>query len=158
MLKAAADAFPAVISVRVREVLDAVGGIVTNLVLAIRGASALTLLAAVLVLGGALAAGHRHRVYDAVVLRTLGATRGRLIAAYALEYLLIGLATAVFGVAAGSLAAALVLTEVMNLPFVWLPLPALAAAAGATAATVVLGLIGTFTALGQKPAPVLRHL
>ncbi len=158
LLKAAADAFPAVISVRVREVLDAVGGIVTNLVLAIRGASALTLLAAVLVLGGALAAGHRHRVYDAVVLRTLGATRGRLIAAYGLEYLLIGLATAVFGVAAGSLAAALVLTEVMNLPFVWLPLPALAAAAGATAATVVLGLIGTFTALGQKPAPVLRHL
>ena len=46
--------------------------------LAIRGASALTLLIAVLVLGGALAAGHRHRVYDAVVLKTLGATRGRL--------------------------------------------------------------------------------
>ena len=43
---------------------------------AIRGASAITLVAAVLVLGGALAAGHRHRVYDAVVLKTLGATRG----------------------------------------------------------------------------------
>ena len=41
----------------------------------IRGASAVTLLAAALVLGGALAAGHRHRVYDAVILKTLGATR-----------------------------------------------------------------------------------
>ncbi len=43
---------------------------------AIRGASAITLIAAALVLGGALAAGHRHRVYDAVILKTLGATRG----------------------------------------------------------------------------------
>ena len=35
----------------------------------------ITLIAAALVLGGALAAGHRHRVYDAVILKTLGATR-----------------------------------------------------------------------------------
>jgi putative ABC transport system permease protein len=158
LLKAAADTFPAVTTVRVREAIDAFSSIVTNLVLAIRGASALTLLVAVLVLGGALAAGHRHRVYDAVVLRTVGATRGRLVLAYAIEYLLIGVATAVFGVAAGSAAGALVITQVMNLPFAWLPGPALGAAAGAVVAMVVLGLIGTFTVLGQKPAPVLRSL
>jgi putative ABC transport system permease protein len=116
------------------------------------------LLAAVLVLAGALATGHRHRVYDAMVLRTLGATRVRLVASYALEYLLLGLATAIFGVAAGSVAAAIVTTKVMNLSFVWLPQPALAAALAALALTVSLGLIGTFTALGQKPARVLRHL
>ena len=111
-----------------------------------------------LVLGGALAAGHRHRVYDAVILKTFGATRMRLLAAYALEYLALGLATAVFGVAAGSAAAALVVTKVMNLPFGWLPGPSLTAAAAAIVITVALGLIGTFTALGQKPAPVLRNL
>ena len=158
LLKAAADAFPSVTTVRVREALDAVGGIVTNLVMAIRAASALTLLVAALVLGGALAAGHRHRVYDAVVLKTVGATRGTLISAYALEYLALGLATALFGVAAGSVAAAMVITQVMNLPFFWLPGPAMAAAASAVVATVALGLIGTFTALGQKPAPILRAL
>ncbi len=158
LIKATAEAFPSVTAVRVRDAIDAFAGIVTNLVLAIRGASALTLLVAVLVLGGALAAGHRHRVYDAVVLRTVGATRSRLILAYSLEYLLIGLATALFGVAAGSLAGAMVITQVMNLPFVWLPGPAAAAALGAVTATVVLGLIGTFTVLGQKPAPVLRSL
>ena len=75
LLKAVADAFPAVTTVRVRDAIDAVGSIVTNLVLAIRGASVLTLLVAALVLGGALAAGHRHRVYDAVILKTVGATR-----------------------------------------------------------------------------------
>ena len=158
LVKAVADAFPDVTTVRVKDALDAVGGIVRNLVLAVRGASVLALVAAVLVLGGALAAGHRHRVYDAVVLKTLGATRGRLIGAYALEYLLLGAATALFGVAAGSVAAWLVVTEVMNLPFVWLPGPAAAAAFGALAVTIAFGLIGTFSALGHKPATVLRNL
>jgi putative ABC transport system permease protein len=158
LLKAAADAFPAVATVRVREALDAVGQIVSNLALALRAASLLTLLVAVLVLAGALAAGHRHRVYDAVILKTVGATRLRLLSAYALEYFALGLATAVFGVAAGSAAAAFAVTKIMNLPFVWLPGPSLAAAAGAIAATVALGLLGTFTALGQKPAAVLRNL
>jgi len=158
LLKAAAVEFPTVTAVRVREALEAVAKVVFDLTLAIRGASAVTLIAAVLVLAGALATGHRHRVYDAVVLKMLGATRRRLLAAYALEYLLIGLATALVGVAAGSLAAFLVMTEVMNLAFVWLPLPALVATLGATTLTIAFGLIGTFSALGQKPAPVLRHL
>ena len=158
LLKAAATEFPSVTAVRVREALEAVAKVVFDLTLAIRGASAITLIAAVLVLAGALATGHRHRVYDAVVLKMLGATRTRLLAAYALEYLLIGLATAIVGVAAGSLAAFLVMTEVMNLSFVWLPWPALTATLGATALTIGFGLIGTFTALSQKPAPVLRHL
>ncbi len=158
LLTAVADDFPAVTTVRVREALEAVGGIVSNLTLAIRGASMLTLLVAALVLGGALAAGHRHRVYDAVILKTVGATRLRLLSAYALEYLALGVATAVFGLASGSAVAALVMIGVMKLSFVWLPGPSLAAAAGAVAVTVVLGLVGTFTALGQKPAPVLRNL
>jgi putative ABC transport system permease protein len=46
----------------------------------------------------------------------------------------------------------------MNLPFAWLPGPDLAAAGIAVTVTVALGLVGTFHALGQKPAPVLRSL
>src|SRR5207244_12423091 len=117
IVKSVADAFPMVTSVRVREALETVGTVVTNLALAIRGASAVTLISAILVLGGALAAGHRHRVYDAVILKTLGATRARLLGAYALEYLMIGLATAVFGVFAGSVAAWMVVTRLMTLSF-----------------------------------------
>ena len=100
-----------VTALRVKDALDAIGAIVANLVLAIRGASAMTLIAAALVLGGALAAGHRHRVYDAVILKTLGATRARLVGAYAIEYLLLGAATALFGVLGGSLAGWLIVTR-----------------------------------------------
>jgi putative ABC transport system permease protein len=153
-----AQAFPAITIVRVREALEAVGGIVSKLVVGIRGASLITIGAAVLVLAGALAAGHRHRVYDAVVLKTLGATRRRLLTAYALEYLLLGVATGVFGVAAGAIAASLIVNEVMGFRFVFLPGPALLAALLALGLTLLFGLAGTFTALGQKPAPVLRNL
>ena len=126
--------------------------------LALRGASSITLIAAALVLGGALAASQRLRIYDAVVLKTFGATRARLLAAYALEYLLIGLVTVLFGVAMGSLAAGLIVTRVMEFPFVWVPGQAAGAALMALFVTVILGLAGTFTALGRKPAEVLRNL
>jgi putative ABC transport system permease protein len=158
IIKAVAAAFPSVTSVRVREALQTVGEVVTNLALAIRASSAITLIAAMLVLGGALAAGHRHRVYDAVILKTLGATRARLIGAYALEYLMIGLATAVFGLLAGTVAAWLIVTRLMTLTFVWDGPSAAAVVAGALAVTIGLGLIGTLVALNQKPAPVLRNL
>jgi putative ABC transport system permease protein len=158
LIAAVAQAFPTVTAVRVKDALDAVGSIVANLVLAIRGASAITLVVAALVLGGALAAGHHYRVYDAVILKTLGATRGRLLTAYGIEYLLIGTATALFGVIGGSLAAWLIVVQLMHLSFTWLPLPALAAATAAVVVTVGLGLAGTFMALGQKPAPILRNL
>ena len=158
IIKAVAEAFPMVTSVRVREALQTIGTVVTNLALAIRGASAITLLAAILVLGGALAAGHRHRVYDAVILKTLGATRARLLGAYALEYLMIGLATAVFGVLAGSVAAWLIVTRLMTLSFVWQAGNAAAVVAAALAVTVGLGLVGTLSALNRKPASVLRSL
>ena len=158
LIKALAKTFPAVSAVRVKDALETVDRLIGNLLLALRSASAVTLIAAAVVLGGALAASQRFRIYDAVVLKTLGATRGRLIAAYALEYLLIGLATVLFGVAAGSLAAALVVTRVMEVSFVFVPAQAAGAAGAALLVTVVLGLLGTFTALDRKPAEVLRNL
>jgi putative ABC transport system permease protein len=158
IIKQVADSFPMVTSVRVREVMETIGSVVTNLALAIRGASAVTLISAILVLGGALAAGHRHRVYDAVILKTLGATRARLLGAYVLEYLLIGLATAVFGMIAGSVAAYLIVTRLMTLSFVWQVGSAAGVVVAALIVTVGLGLVGTLLALNQKPASVLRNL
>jgi putative ABC transport system permease protein len=158
IIKRVADAFPMITSVRVREVMETVGSVISNLALAIRGASAVTLISAILVLGGALAAGHRHRVYDAVILKTLGATRVRLLGAYALEYLMIGLATAVFGVIAGSVAAWLIVTRLMTLSFVWQAGSATFVVIAALIVTVGLGLAGTLLALNQKPASVLRNL
>jgi putative ABC transport system permease protein len=158
LIKALADAFPTVTAVRVKDTLDSLDRIIAKLVLALGGASSVTLLAAALVLGGGLAASQRFRIYDAVVLKTYGATRARLLAAYTLEYCALGLVTAVFAVAMGSVAAAIIVSRVMEFPFVFAAGPAAAAAGAALLATFVLGLAGTFTALGRKPAGVLRNL
>ncbi len=158
ILRETAKTFPLVTSVRVKDALEAVNAIVAQLVTAIRGASSIALVASLLVLAGALAAGHRARLYDAVVLKTLGATRARLISAYALEYGALGIATAVFGLIAGTLAAWLIVTRVMNLGFSLELTGALVAASLAVVAAVGLGLLGTLRILGQKAAPYLRNL
>ena len=158
ILRSAAQAYPMVTSVRVKDALEAVNDVVSQLVMAIRGASSIALIASLLVLAGALAAGHRARLYDAVVLKTLGATRTRLISAYALEYGLLGLATAVFGLLAGTLAAYFIITRVMNLSFTLDLSGAVLASALAVLVSVGLGLVGTWQILSQKPASYLRNL
>jgi len=158
VIKALAESFPTVTAVHVKDALDTLDGIIKNLVLALGGASSITLIAAALVLGGALAAGQRFRIYDAVVLKTFGATRGRLLSAYALEYLCIGAVTVLFGVAMGTLAADLIVTRVMEFAFVFVAGQAAGAALAAVTVTLALGLAGTFSALGRKPAEVLRNL
>jgi putative ABC transport system permease protein len=125
---------------------------------AIRAAAGVALVASVLVLAGALAAGNRARMHDAVVLKTLGATRSTLIAAFSLEYMLIGLATAVFALAAGGVAAWFVVARIMKLPWNFLPEVAAGTLLVALVVTVGIGLIGTWRVLGQKAAPVLRTL
>lgn len=158
LLRDVGRAFPTVTSVRVRDALEAVDAIVGQLALAIRGASSVALAASVLVLAGALAAGHRARLYDAVVFKTLGATRGRLLTAYALEYGALGLATAVFGMAAGGLAAYVIVTRIMLLDFAFAWGGVILAAGLTIVLTITLGLLGTWRILNQKPASYLRSL
>ena len=159
LLKDVSNAYPAVTSVRVKDALDALNTIMEQLAVAITAASSIALGASILVLAGALAAGQDSRIYDAVVLKTLGATRIRLLKALVAEYAVLGAATAAFGILAGALAAMLVTTRIMRLEgFVWL-WPSAAAAAGiALILTIGLGLAGTWRVLGQKPAAYLRNL
>ncbi|WP_342151669.1 ABC transporter permease [Methylorubrum sp. SB2] len=157
IVRDAAKAFPSVTSVRVKDALDAVNDLVHKLTLAIRGASVVAILTSLLVLAGALAAGHRARLYDAVVLKVLGATRKRLLLAYILEYGALGAATAAFGIVAGTLAGWGIVARVMRLDFRPDPAGALMVAAIAVAFAVIVGLAGTWRILGQKPAPYLRQ-
>ncbi|MGB6535878.1 MAG: FtsX-like permease family protein [Xanthobacteraceae bacterium] len=158
LVKAVGGAFPTITAIGVKDVLDALAAVVSKLVLALRAASALTLVAAALVLGGGLAAGQRSRIYDTVVLKALGATRQHLLAACVVEYCLIGLAAGLVGLGIGLLAADLIVSRMMELAFILTVWPPAAAALIALFVTVALGLAGTVAALGRKPAEVLRNL
>lgn len=158
VLRQATAEFPSIIAIRVKDALETFADIAAKLALAIRSASGVTLLASVLVLAGALAAGHRYRLYDAMILKTLGASRRAIMGAFALEYLLIGAATAVFGLIAGGAAAYAVVTWVMKLAFYPDVLGTVIVAVGALGLTVLLGLAGTWRLVRGKPARVLREL
>ena len=158
LLAEVAKTFPMVTAIGVREALEQVNSLVSKLAMAIRGASAVTIIASVLVLAGALGAGQRARIGDAVILKTLGATRLKLFAAFLLEYGLLGAVTALFGFLAGSLAAWAIVSRLMNLGFHWLIGSALSACIVAIVVTILFGLIGTWRILSQKPASYLRNL
>jgi putative ABC transport system permease protein len=158
VLKRVTNAYPTITSVRVKDALDIVNTLLGQLATAVRAAAAVALIASILVLAGALAAGNRARIHDAVVLKTLGATRATLIRAFSYEYVILGLATAVFALFAGGVSAWFVVSRIMTLPSSFLPDVAVATIVLALVVTVGIGLAGTWRVLGQKAAPVLREL
>jgi putative ABC transport system permease protein len=155
--RAVTNRFANVSAIRVRDVLKTVSAFLDAIAGAIRFSAGVTLLAGALVLAGAIASGHRRRVYDSVVLKVLGATRRDVLAAYLTEYGLLGLATGVIAMALGTAAAWAVVRGVMHIDWIFLPWAALGAAGISTAITLILGFAGAWRALGRKAAPLLRN-
>jgi len=153
-----AKRFPQVVSIRVREAIGAIDKIAGQLALAARAAAAIAIVTAILALASALASGQRARLHDAVVLKTLGATRGWLVWAYGLEFALVGVVASTIALAAGAGAAYLVAVYLMKIDFVF-PVETVAMIAFATlVVTIGLGLAGTWRVLSRRPGPELREL
>ncbi len=157
LLNRMARAYPSVTAVRVKDAIDIVSGLLGQMLAAIRGANVLTLLTGVLVLAGALAAGLSERLYEAVVLKTYGASKRQLVGAFMIEYAALGLAAAAFGVAVGSLASWFLARWILEMPWSFSFVTAGLTALIAMVVTVIAGLAVTWTALSAKPAPYLRN-
>ncbi|MGB0747635.1 MAG: ABC transporter permease [Magnetospiraceae bacterium] len=155
--KAVTDKFSNVTAVRVREALEAAANILAGIGLAVRGAASVALLAGVLVLSGAIIAGHRRRVYDSVVFKVLGATRRNVARAYLVEYGALGLATGLTAAVVGTLVSFGIVAFLMDMEWVFLP-GVVASVVGISLLVVILaGLLGTWRALSQPAAPLLRN-
>lgn len=154
--RAVTTRLPNVTAVRIREILETVNQLLGDIGAAVSATGSIAILSGILVLAGAMASGRQERIYDSVVLKVLGARRRDLLKTYLLEYALLGLMTSVIAALIGTLAAYLVITQVMEANWVFLPGTMFATIAGAVIGTVFLGLIGTWHVLGQKPMRVLR--
>ncbi len=149
--------FPNVSVVRTKEALAQIGAMLEALARGISIASLITILAGILVLAGAIAAGHRARLYDAVVLKVLGATRARLAGVYAIEYGLLGALAGLAALGAGTAAAWSVAYFVLDIPLLFAWKAVAFTIVGGALGTLVLGLGGGFAALAAKPASRLRN-
>ncbi|NQU71543.1 MAG: FtsX-like permease family protein, partial [Rhodospirillales bacterium] len=155
--RAVTDRFANISAIRVRDVLQTVSTFLDAIAGAIRFSAGITLVAGALVLAGAVASGHRRRVYDSVIMKVLGATRRDVLTAYLAEYGLLGLATGVIAIGLGTAAAWAVVRGVMHIDWIFLPWAALGAAGISTMVTLILGFAGAWRALGRKAAPLLRN-
>jgi putative ABC transport system permease protein len=149
--------YPNVSAIPVRDALDAIQRIIAAIGTAIRLAALVTLLAGALVLGGAVAADYRRRVYEAVVLKVLGATRRTIAASFLIEYGLMGVVGGTIAAGLGTLIAWLLVTGPLGADWQFAPAPPAVLLAGAVAVTMALGFAGTWRVLGARAAPQLRH-
>ncbi|MCI0753961.1 ABC transporter permease [Teichococcus vastitatis] len=157
VLRTITDAFPNVSGIRVRDALEAVAGLLERLGLAISAVAGVTLAAGALVLAGAMAAGQRRRVRDAVVLKVVGATRAQIRSAWMVEFGLLGVTAGVLAALCGTAASWAVARFVMRSDWVFLPGTLALTVAGCTVLTLGLGYAGTALALRSRPAPLLRN-
>jgi len=148
--------FPEVNVISVREQLEAATELFDRVALAVRGAAAVALLAALLVLAGAIAARAQARTREAATLKVLGASRAQVLAAYVIEYGLVGLIAGAAGVGLGYAAAWPVVVKVFEAHWSvdWAGVAALLG--GACGLAAIGGILASFQALSQRPAPALR--
>ncbi len=155
--KAVTERFNNISVIRVREALQSAADILDGIGMAVRATASVTILGGALVLAGAIAAGRRRRIYDAIVFKTLGATRMRLLRAFLIEYGLLGLSTAVISGAIGTFTAWAVVVWLMDMQWKFIPQAVWLTLVVCLVVTLAVGFAGTWRALGQKAAPLLKN-
>lgn len=157
LLRAVTDTFPNVTGIRVAEVLRAVAALLGQIGAALAATGSLTLAAGALVLAGAVAAGQRRRVQEAVILKALGASRRQIRAAWLVEFGILGAVAGLLAAAVGTAASFCVLRYVMHADWAFLPGTLAATVLGCMALMLGFGYAGTAAALRAKAAPLLRN-
>ena len=156
LTRAMGRTFPSMTPIRVKDAIAQFNSIVGKILTAVRVAGGVTLVSGALVLAGALATAQRRRILDAVILKAIGVTGRRILVSHLIEYGLLASIAATFALALGALAAWIVLSQVMSIPFAfswW----AVAQALGLAFALVALfGGLGTLAVLRAPAVPYLK--
>ncbi len=156
ILRDLAKQYPNITAIRVRDAIERVADVLSGLAAATSYGATATLLTGFLVLIGAAAAGTNARTYEAAILKTLGATRGRILISFALRAALLGLAAGTVALLAGITGGWAVSTYMMDIEYSVIWRSALAIIAGGVIATLVAGLAFAWRPLATRPAQVLR--
>jgi putative ABC transport system permease protein len=157
MYRQLTTAFPNVSAVSVREILANVARTLTHIGWAFKGMAAMTLLTGFLVLIGAISADQHRRIRDAVIYKVCGSTRSDILKIFSAEFLLLGVITGTVSLLVGTLAAFAILEGPLDADFTLQIIPVLLTLLTGIALTLVLGLLGTWKALGQKASTYLRR-
>lgn len=156
LLRDMSRAYPNITAIGIKAAIGRVSEALSAIAQATTWAASATLLTGIVVLIGAAAAGEPARIYEAAVLKTLGASRRRILLSFALRSGLMGAAAGLVAIAAGAIAGWGVLTFVMETSYEFEPVSAVGIVLGGIAATLLAGLAFAWRPLAARPAQVLR--
>jgi putative ABC transport system permease protein len=157
LLRAVTNALPNVSGIRVADVLNSVAALLQKLAAALGATGSITLASGALVLAGAVASGQRRRIQEAVILKSLGATRRQIRAAWLVEFGILGLASGLIAAIVGTAASYAVVSGVMHADWSFLPATLAATVIACMVLMLGFGYAGTSMALRAKVAPLLRN-
>jgi putative ABC transport system permease protein len=155
--QAVVAAFPNVTAINIGDVLDGFARVLDRLSLAIRAVALFCVLSGGLVMAAALAATRYRRLYESVILKALGATRGVLARSFALEYAMLGALGGLLGISLASALSWAVLETVFDLSWSLQPGVLAMGFVATVTLTLLVGFLSTYRILGQPPLTVLRQ-
>jgi len=150
------SSYPNISVIDLREVLDTVKTIVDNVTLAVTVVGALVLFSGSLILIGAVSMTKFRRVYEAAILKTLGASSGLIAKMLLLEYGVLGAIAGTVG-AAGAIALSWAVARYgLDLPWEPAPLLTLGGIIVTASAVAAIGVVASLDVLRHKPLSTLR--
>jgi putative ABC transport system permease protein len=149
-------AYPTVTVINVAQAMETVRAVVIQITYVIQFLAAFSIFAGVVILASSIAGTKYRRIREVVVLKTLGATRGRIAAIFSIEFAVLGLVAGVVGIGFANLITRTILHQ-MNVAYQAQLLLNFSALAGVAALTVATGWMASYRILEQKPLEVLRE-
>lgn len=149
-------AHPNVSAIDVREVVQAIQGVLANITLAVTAVGGLALFSGVLIVVGSVAMTRYQRLYESAILKTLGAPPRTITAMVAAEYLGLGALGGLVG-ALGAVGLNWSVTRYL-LDIGWEPAPG-TVLAGVVLTSLLVGTVGVVASLDvvrKRPLGVLR--
>jgi putative ABC transport system permease protein len=148
--------FPNVSVIDLREILQTIQAIVNNVTLAVTVVGGLVLLSGGLILVGAVSMTKFRRVYEAAILKTLGASSRLIAAMLVLEYGVLGAIAGTVG-ALGAIALSWAVARyALELPWEATPAITLAGIVATSALVAAIGVLASLDVLRHKPLATLR--
>jgi putative ABC transport system permease protein len=149
-------AFPTVTVINVADVLERIESVVDQVTFVVRLLAGFSILAGLMILASSIASTRFRRMREAVVLKTLGATRMRIVRTFSVEFSVLGLLAGAVGVVFANLLTRVLLKRLdVSFHIEWgVTMVALFATALLATAT---GWIASYRILGLRPLEVLRE-
>jgi putative ABC transport system permease protein len=154
--RALLDRYPNISVIDVADIVRAVTRILNNVTLAVSFIGGFVLLSGVLILVGSIAMTKWQRVYEAAVLKTLGAKRRMLLSIMLAEYGLLGLVAGMVGTLAAIALSYSLSRFVFEIPWSFTPWLYLSGLMATVLLVAAVGALSSFDALTRKPLAVLR--